>query len=370
MMTPREKRAILVLLIIGAAFLLWLFSEPFRKSKGDMVVMQVRQFHAHDDPIVAMALSPDGKFLATAAKDNTIKVWQLPDGKLLHTIQGHARTVTDLAFSHDGQRLVSASADMTVRLWSVATGKLERQWDSRTPDWHTGWVEAVAVSPDGKFLATGSRDTTVKLWDLTTKTTKALPRTLWGHSDTVTALAFSPADKNLLASGSTDGSIWIWDVRKGEPVIKHSAYQDPQQIAFSPKGQWLVVGTYGGKGVKVMDWRKGQQVAWAHEGMEGNVWALSVSPDEHYLVAGAGDNGVWIYDLLHVDQEHKTAKRLHTLKDEYWGDVRGVAFLPDGRTIVAAMEDGNVRMWRLTGLTIHIPTPQLPSPTVGHEHRH
>lgn len=369
MMTPREKQVILVLLTIGAAFFLWLFSEPFRKSKGDMIVTGVRQFHAHDDPIVAMALSPDGKVLATAARDNTIKLWQLPDSKLLHDIKGHSRTITDLAFLPDGKGLVSASADMTVRLWSVETGKLERQWDSRIPDWHTGWVQAVAVSPDGKLLATGSRDTTIKIWDLT-KTKGELPLTLWGHNNTVTALAFSPTDKNLLASGSTDGSVWIWDVQKGEPMIKHSSYQDAQKIAFSPDGKWLAVGTYGGKGVRVIDWKTGKQVAWAHEGMEGNVWALNISPNNRYLVAGAGDNGVWIYDLLSIDEEHKTAKRLHTLKDEYWGDVRGAAFLPDGKTIVTAMEDGNVRVWKLTGLVVSLPTPKLPSiPGVpGHRH--
>ncbi|GBD00079.1 hypothetical protein HRbin17_02615 [bacterium HR17] len=368
MTTPRERMVILVLITLGLIVLLWSFSETYRQNMGETLIVTVGEFHAHDAPIVTIALSPDGRLLATAAKDNTVKLWRLPNRQLLHTLKGHTRTITCLAFTPDSQHLISGGADMTVRMWQVATGKLERLWDAdHTTDWHTGWIQAVAVSPDGKVLATGSRDTTVKLWDLATG---QLRRTLWGHEDTVTALAFSPQETRLLASGSTDGTVWVWDIDKGEPVVKHPPLgYNPLCLAWTPDGRALAVGGYTGMGVRVIDWQTGKQIAWC-SGMEGNVWAIAFSRDGQLIAAGCGDNAVWIF-------ETRTGKRLRTIREnvgrqagsDYWNDVRGVAFLPDN-TLVAAMEDGNVRMWRLTGIRIHIPTPQLPSLPDEHGHGH
>lgn len=375
MMTEREKLVLMALLTIGAAILLWAFSGTFRQNIGDMPIIQGGEFKAHDAPIVQMALSRDGTILATAAKDHLVKLWRLSDRHPLHTLKGHTDTITSLAFSPDGKLLVSGSVDMTVRVYSVDDGKLVLKLGNQTPDWHTGWIQAVAISPDGNLLVTGSRDTTVKLWKL--KTGEPV-RTLWGHYDTVTSLAFSPAEKNLLASGSTDGTIWVWDVQTGEAVSKLPAQGwNPQVLAFTPDGKRLAIGSYASTGIRLIDWRKGQQLVWCHGGLEGNVWTIDISSNGQYLVAGAGDNGVWIYDITKLD-EHKSALRVRTIRQtverhkgtDYWGDARGVAFLPDDKTIVAAFEDGYVRKWRLTGLLITIPTPKLPSLPDEHAHRH
>ncbi len=370
MTTPRERMVILTLIAIGLVVLLWAFTQTYREAVGETVVTDVGEFHAHDAPITTIALSPDGKFLATAAKDDTIKLWRLKDYSPLHTLRGHTRTILCLQFTPDGRYLLSGGADTTVRMWRVDNGQLERLWDAEhATDWHTGWIQALAISPDGKVLATGSRDTTIKLWDLTSGD---LLQTLWGHADAVTALAFSPKDPNLLASGSTDGSIRVWDIHKGEPVVTHPPIgYNPMVLAFTPDGKFLAIGGYSGMGIRVMDWQTGKQIAWG-SGTEGNVWAMAISPDGRLVVAGCGDNAVWIF-------ETQTGKRVRTLREtigrqagsDRWGDVRGVAFLPDGRTIVAAMEDGNVRMWRLTGIRMTIPAPKLPSiPGEVHGHGH
>lgn len=368
MTTPRERIVILVLITLGLVVLLWSFSQTYREGVGETVVADVGKFHAHDAPITTIALSSDGKLLATAAKDNTIKLWRLADRSLLHTLRGHTRTILCLQFTPDGRHLLSGGADTTVRMWRVNDGQLERLWDAEhAPDWHTGWIQALAISPDGKILATGSRDTTIKLWDLAKGN---LLQTLWGHEDMVTALAFSPKEPYLLASGSTDGSVRLWDVRKGKPTVTFPPLgYNPMALAFTPDGKFLAIGGYFSMGIRVMDWKTGKQVAWSG-GMEGNVWAMAISSDGRLIAAGCGDNAVWVFDA-------QTGKRVRTFREnvgrqvgsDYWGDVRGVAFLPDGRTIVAAMEDGNVRMWRLTGLRVTIPTPKLPS-LPGEEHGH
>ncbi|MFN3420549.1 MAG: WD40 repeat domain-containing protein [Armatimonadota bacterium] len=376
MTTPRERLVLLVLAVIVSAVLLWAFVQPYREGIGDLVVMPIKTIDAHEAPITTIALSPDGKILATAAKDFTIKLWELPEGKHLRTLTGHTRNILRLQFTPDGENLVSASADMSVRMWSVKTGKLVRQWDSEhTTDWHTGWIQAIAISSDGKLLATGSRDTTIKIWDLTTG---ELLKTLWEHSDAVTALAFHPVEKNLLASGSTDGSLIIWDVETGKPKYRYPTFNayDPYDMEFSPDGKVLAIGAYATKGIRVIDWRKGTWIAWG-SGIEGTVWDVAFNPNGKIVAAGAGDNAVWIYDISKVD-EHKIAHRLRTLRTnvgrqsgtDIWGDVRGVAFTPDGKTLIAAMEDGKVRLWRLTGIVINIPAPTLPSLPEPHGHAH
>lgn len=371
MLTEREKTVLLVLLVIFSVIGLLVFAKPFWEDIGTLVVLQAGQFRAHREPIVRMAVSRDGTLLATAAEDLTIKIWRLKDRKLLWSFRGHTDTILDLTFSPDGERLVSGSVDMTVRIWSVADGKEVHRLDSRIPGWHTGWVQTVAVSGDGKWLATGSRDTTVKVW---TFPDAELKRTLWGHEDTVTDLVFSPTDPKLLASGSTDGTVRVWDVVEGKMVRFFPPLGfNPQSLTFSPDGEYIAVGAYAGMGVRLLRWRSDQKGIWCSGGLEGAVWSLDYSPDGHYLVIGSGDNCIWIYA-----QRGKECRALRAIRQtvgrragmDFWGDVRGVAVLPDGKTIVAAFEDGYVRFWRIV-MDLEVPEVKLPHlPEIGGEHRH
>lgn len=362
MVTEREKKVIIAVLVLLGLILLWAFSEPFRSRLGEGVVVKIGMWKAHETPIVRMAVSVDGKRLATVGKDKVIKVWDVDRRSLLATFEGHQERVTCLAFSPDASRLVSGSVDQTVRVWSLMTGQQERVFSPETTeDWHSGWIEAVAISPDGNILATGGRDTAVKLWDLSSGKPLA---TLWGHQDTVTSLAFSKAEPHFLASGSTDGAIWIWDVKKAEPYLQIPPHGlNPQSIVFSPDGKYLVVGSYATAGVRILDWRKAKVLKWCDGVVEGTVWEVTYSPDGRLIAAGSGDNGLWLWSS-------PSGHWIRTIKDEYWGDVRGVAFTDNGKVVIGAFEDGTVRLWRITGLRIHIPAPKLPSVPGGEEHAH
>ena len=141
--------------------------------------------------------------------------------------------VETVAFSRDGRRLASAGWDRSVKVWDVATGQ-----EIRTLLGHTSNVYGVAFSPDGRLLATAGLDGAVRLWDVGTHRPIGTPLT--GHTDHVLAVDFSP-DGTLLASASFDGTVRLWDPHTGQPIGRPLAgrARNVLEVAFSPDGTRL-----------------------------------------------------------------------------------------------------------------------------------
>lgn len=192
---------------------------------------------SHKYSVLGVVFSPDGKMIASASADNTIKIWDSGDGHWIKTLEGHTDSVYRVRFSPDGNTLASASADKTIKLWNPNTGEL-----LNTLTGHKNLVKDVNFSPDGTRIVSASHDQTIKLWNKQGK----LLKTLYGHSGEVESVSFS-SDSQIIASGSNDHTIKIWS-RDGILLNTINVYIGPiYSVSFSPDNKTLAAGSDDGR---------------------------------------------------------------------------------------------------------------------------
>lgn len=203
----------------------------------------------HRNQVWAVAISPDGRRLASGSQDATIKIWDLdapfyepPFRERERTAESHG-LITSMVFSPDGKWLVSGGGDDTesVKIWDLET----KLWGSandalhQTLKGHRHFIHWLSFSPDMRQLASSSADRTIKIWDTATG---SLQHTLEGHEWGVNIAVFSP-DGRRLASGADDKTFRLWDPATGtlQHILKHPTWLC-RSVAFSADGRWLATG--------------------------------------------------------------------------------------------------------------------------------
>ena len=204
----------------------------------------VRKFEGHFDALYSVALSPDGKLLATGSYDQKIKLWDTATGAEVRTLTGHNGAVYGLAFRPDGKVLASASGDRTVKLWEVATGKRLDTFSQPTKEQYT-----VAFSPDGRRLVAGGVDNRIRLYAVSAgavEGTNQLLESKFAHEGAVLRIVFA-SDGATLLSSAEDRTVKWWDAAK----LVERGHLDPQPdlapaVAFTAGNTRFVVGRLDG----------------------------------------------------------------------------------------------------------------------------
>jgi WD40 repeat protein/serine/threonine protein kinase len=368
-------------------------------------------------PVSCMAASRDGRLLAgalgstTEGKPMTLRIWDAATGQALHTLVGHQGLIMRVAFSPDGKKLASASWDGTVRVWYTATGKPIRVlsgqfavngvafspdgrrvaacggalglltlafggqvkvWDAETSqevvkiDGHKGFVRTVAFSPDGQRLATGSAESS--LGDLFDRDGRLLPRKpappggnqrgqdeMWGavkiwntatghreasipkYGQGLMSLAFSP-DGARLAASSARAPVMLFDPATGRKLVEvedTANYQDgAYELAFLTDDR-LAMAAQAKETVRLVDPATGRAVK-TLQGHTGWVSGVVPGPGGHSVVSGSADGTFRFWSLQ--------AREGPQVVDARSGRLTRVAYSPDGRWLATAGERGPVKL--------------------------
>lgn len=307
----------------------------------------------------AIALSPDGKILASGSSEKKIRLWNLAAGQADQPLGDHSSTVIDLAFSADATLLASTGLQEKVRFWDMTTrreffpqGQPKTESSRNTPQQKGAgpaekMVDAISklgealsktnfgtpvFSPDGQKMATLENRTGIAIRDV--KTWQPVHQ-LAGHQTEVYTVAFSP-DGKLLASGSDDGLTKLWDVATGKELRVLSPHRaSVRSLAFSPDGLILATGS-NDTTIRLWDVATGN-LRRTLSGYGSFVRSIVFSPDGKKLVNGGLANKANVWDL-------STGRILRTLMG-HDADVRVVIYSPDGKFLFTCSQDATTKIW-------------------------
>lgn len=286
-------------------------------------------FRSHGNFIYAIAFSPDGTRLASSGIGSAY-IWNSSTGEVIHRLTEQVDNVRQLKFTADGQQLIGCTGRGSVNVWDAATGTLLRSWPGEvSPN-----LLSVALSPGGTLWATQTGDkSAVVVRDMADGNVVArLPQ-----PSPVGNMEFS-ADGSRLSIASADHSIAVWETNSGH--LLHTLRGHTEQIhslAFSPSGKRLASGGQD-RLVRIWDVDTGRQAAaidnpWGRS----NVFALAFTPDGKRLVTGKLDATVTFWDVA-------TGQEVIELPCHRVG-VTSLAFEPSGRRLAAVINDGTVMVW-------------------------
>ncbi|ODM95880.1 WD repeat-containing protein 5 [Orchesella cincta] len=331
-------------------------ARGFRSSQGGggdvsfsvkpSYVVSERNVSGHTDPISCLKFSPDGKLLASASVDSSVRIWDAVEFKIDKSLIGHKLGLSEVAWSSDSRLLVTASDDKTLKVWDVNSGSC-----IKTLVGHSNYVFSCDFNIDSTLIVSGSYDCSVRLW---TVEGGMCAEVLEGHKEGVTCVRFNP-EGTLVVSSSYDKTCRIWNIQTGNCLKYLIAKSAVSFAAFPPKERGCVlfssldsvirVWRYDDAKDKVGSSSISATIVKRFKGHSTSEWCITLnlmtSGEAKWLVSGSeNDASIFIWN-------YETGEMVQKLADEHAGEVLAVACHPTQNIIASAdLSDDAFRVWK------------------------
>jgi WD40 repeat protein len=291
----------------------------------------------HKHNVLALAFSPDGKTLASASADFTVRLWDVDSGKERRTLRGHETQVYCVAFSPNGRMLASGGNDKTIRLWETASGKERACFRGSN-----GWVLSLAFSPDGRSLASGGLEQTTRLWEVASGEERAS----YPSKSEVSTVLFSTDGKRLLTAErhrvGPQSDVRVWEVVSGKELTACQGHgQMVTGAALSTDERMAVTCSLDGT-VRLWEMTTCRERACFRPG-EGEVYSIALAPRGRVLAVAYTTGKVFLVDC-------GTGETIAALPG-HAKPAQVVAFSPDGATLASGSQDQTIKLWNVATYT-------------------
>jgi WD40 repeat protein/serine/threonine protein kinase len=310
-------------------------------SRPDVVLQPTRQCNGHQGPLFWVAFSRDGKTACSASMDKTVRVWNVDDATQRHSLP-HPAPTCHVAVSRDDREILTTCDDGIVRIWSCADGKLVRQLDGT----HSKWV--LALAPDGQRVVTHDADPNGKTILSDFGTGKRLARL--AVDGIIDGAIWSPDGKRLLSTMVS--RLGIADASNGSVQLRLLGHQTwIRDLAVSPDGRLALscagspapldlgpaVNIWDDCTVRLWDLTNGQELQRWRENHYAR-YGVRFTPGGRRAVAGSKDGTIRVYDIA-------SGNELARLESP--APVHGIDVAPDGHSVIGGCGDGVLRLWQL-----------------------
>ncbi len=311
------------------------------------------------DKFIRVAITPDSKYIAAATnaeRENAeVIIWEVQSGKIIKTLKfpriaskiaNRTHGFRDLKFSIDGKFLAAASTDTTIKIWSWATNKPPQILTG-----HQDWAYSLSFSQDGKWLASagGGSDESMKIWEINNEF--RLKKTITKIHDGGFYLAFHPNNRQIATAGSGDRTIKLWDFDRimSEPnfiltpndwgnilLTTISGNQSEYKgVSYSPDGRRIAV---SGVDYQVTIWEPDRALERNLSASQLAIQRVIYSHDGRYIATGGSDK------IIRIWKADGSLFRTITGHEDW---IYGLSFSPDDKSIASASEDNTVKIWQV-----------------------